>query len=165
MKRPASLLLFFFLSILSLSAQTNFSNWDQFRSDRFGYSLKYPETWEVNEISNGVYVFRNPYKPLGTFRISVEEHGDSSTARTMLENLKDENSGSSLSTDNTKALLVFKTMSIQNGQDTELHHWVIAAGSRVYFCSYEFPASSRTATNLVEEMKSAYQVIESMQFT
>lgn len=157
-----SLLLF---TASGVFAQSNFNTWHQFQSKPNGFIMKYPVSWEVNEESIGDYLFKNPYERLGVFRIRVDNRGDSATADADLQKIREENSGSSLNTMADRKILMFKSMSIQNGTTMESHQWVICVGTRLYHCSYTFDSAIRNATNLVEEMKQAYQSVESLNFT
>ncbi|HCS21516.1 MAG TPA: hypothetical protein DIW47_13315 [Bacteroidetes bacterium] len=159
------ILSFLLFSASSVFAQTNFNSWHQFQSKPNGFIMKYPVSWEVNEESFGDYLFHNPYERLGVFRIRVDDRGDSATAEADLLKLKEENSGSSLNTLPDRKILMFKTMSIQNGVTMESHQWVICVDTRLYHCSYTFDNALRNAPNLVEEMKMAYQSVESLNFT
>ncbi|MDX5320542.1 MAG: DUF3805 domain-containing protein [Bacteroidota bacterium] len=159
------LVLLSFLTPFIASAQTNFSGWDQFSSNRFGFTLKYPDTWDVNEVSNGEYAFKNPYEKLGEFRIIVEEKFDSISASNDLIRLQEENAGSSLSEVGDHQILIYKTMSVLNGVSVEIHHWVIRSGNTLFHCTYKFDSALRNATNLTDEMKMAYQAVESINFS
>lgn len=156
-----SLLLFGFAA----QAQTNFNTWDQFKSSRFGFTMKYPDLWEVNEESNGHYTFHNPYERLGVFRILVDDRGDSATAFNALMRLDQENKGSGLTDLGDKKMVMYKSMVVQDNVQLEVHNWVILANNTLYQCSYTFDTTLRNAPNMVEEMKLAYQTIESMNFT
>ncbi len=156
-----SLLLF---SATGVFAQTNFNDWRQFQSKPSVFIMKYHASWEVKEENIGEYIFRNPNEQLGTFRIRVDDQGDSANAENTLLKLKDDNSGSSINTLADRKILMFKTMSIQNGTTLEVHQWVICVGTRLYYCSYSFDSAMRNAPNLVEEMKMAYQSVESLNF-
>jgi len=158
-----------FLSCLFIGfvaqAQTNFNTWDQFNSSRFGFTMRYPDLWEVNEESNGKYAFQNPYERLGTFCIIIDDRGDSATAYNDLLRLERENNGSRQMGDELKKMVIFKSVIVQDGINLEVHHWVIQVKNRLYRCSYSFDTTLRNAPNLVEEMKLAYQTIESLNFT
>jgi hypothetical protein len=156
-----SLLLF---SATGALAQTNFNNWHQFQSKPSVFIMKYPVSWEVKEENIGEYLFQNPNEKLGTFRIRVEDQGDSATAENVLVKLKDENGGSSMNTLPDRKILMFKTMSVNNGTTLEIHQWVILVDTRLYYCSYSFDSAMRNAPNLVEELKWAYQSVESLNF-
>lgn len=164
MKRSLLILLFFVSGSLSLLAQTNFPIWHEFRSDRFRFTIQYPDAWTVNEQANGVYVFRNQNQSLGTYTVVVDENTDSVTAYNKQLALKDENKGSMLSQYGKHSLLTYKTLRIKNGVDEEIHHWVIAVNNRLFIFSYAFPTHLRNATQLVDEMTMAYQIIEMVKF-
>jgi|GEM_PF-2295968 len=158
------LFLFAFLLSAGLQAQTNFNSWDEFRSTRFGFTMNYPDSWEVNEESNGNFTFHNPYVHLGVFRIIIDDRGDSATAYNDLIRLAQENNGTGLNDYGNKKLLMYKSMIIQDNVHLEVHHWVILVNSSLYRCSYTFDTNLRDAPNLVEEMKLAYQTMESLNF-
>jgi len=159
------LLLCFLLIGVGVHAQTNFNTWDQFQSSRFGFTMKYPDLWEVNEESNGNYTFHNPYERLGMFRITIDDRGDSATAANDLVRLEQENNGSGQMVEGAKKIVMYKSMIVQDGVNLEVHHWVIQVKNTLYRCSYSFDTTLRNAPNLVEEMKLAYQTIESLNFT
>lgn len=159
------LLLSFLLVGFAAQAQTNFNTWDQFQSSRFGFTMRYPDLWEVNEESNGNYSFHNPYEHLGMFRVIVDDRGDSATAANDLVRLERENNGIGQTPEGTDKLVMYKSMIVQDGINTEVHHWVIQEKNTLYRCSYSFDTTLRNAPNLVEEMKLAYQTIESLTFT
>src|SRR5688572_9380967 len=111
MKRSPLALLFALCSFLTLSTQTNFPVWDEFRSDRFGFILQYPDVWNVNEQSNGVYVFKNENEKLGVYKLSVEEVADTNAMQSRLNVLKEENKGSSLvPMPGNRYLMTYKTI-------------------------------------------------------
>jgi len=155
---------FLFIGVVA-QAQTNFNTWDQFNSSRFGFSMRYPDLWDVNEESNGIYVFHNPYERLGVFRMIIDDRGDSATATNDLIRLEQENNGSRQMDDDAKKMVIYKSMIVQDGINLEVHHWVFQVKNTLYRCSYSFDTTLRNAPNLVEEMKLAYQTIESLNFT
>lgn len=159
-----TLLILFLLGPLFGMAQTNFPNWDQFRSDRFGFTMKYPDQWDVNEESSGVYSFKNPYERLGTFTIRMDDRGDSTNAISDLERIADDNKGGSLNTIGNRQVYMYKTMSVREGNTVEIHNWIFRHGNYLIYCSYSFDSALMHAPNLVDEMKLAYQTVESMNF-
>ena len=166
MKRSFLILLLFTGASLSLSAQTSFPVWNEFRSDRFGFSIQYPDMWTVNEQANGTYVFANkdPQQSLGTYTIVVENNNDSATAQSRQISLRDEHQGSTLTKFGTRSLLTYKTVAVRNGVDLEIHHWIVAVDSRLFLCSYSFPTQLRNSTQMVDELTMAYKMIEMLNF-
>ncbi|MBI1221206.1 MAG: DUF3805 domain-containing protein [Bacteroidetes bacterium] len=159
-----TLLILLFLLPLAGFAQTNLPGWDEFRSDRFGFTMKYPDQWNVNEISNGIYNFKNPYVRLGTFQLAVTDQGDSMRAKVALQHIADDNEGGSINTLADKEALVYKSMSVQSGVTIEVHHWVFTHENYLFHFTYSFDSSLMHAPNLMEERKQAYQVIETLNF-
>ncbi len=160
------LLFFCFLALgISTQAQTNFNSWDLFQSTRFGFTMKYPDQWEVNEESNGNFTFHNPYERLGTFRIIIDDRGDSAAAYQNLLRLEQDNNGGGILDYGSRKMVLFKTVIVQDNIQLEVHHWVILVENTLFRCSYTFDTALRNAPNMVEEMKLAYQTIDSLNFT
>ncbi len=156
--------LFVLLSASGLQAQTNFNKWDVFKTDRFGFSMNYPDSWVMNEKGNGDYTFQNEVADRGSFRLWVEEKSDSSEAVAVLKSEENRNAGSRFSALNDRCMVVYKTIAILRGKDMETHHWTIAYQNKVLHCSFTFEARKRTDANLQEEIVLAYQMIESITF-
>ena len=164
MKQSLLFLGLIFLITGSLKAQTNFNTWAEFQSPEHGLSLKHPESWEVNEVESGFFIFKNPYERLGQFRIKVEVCADSADALLLLDKVEEQQGGVKRSVLEDRVMLTYKVMGIRNGDDLETHYWVIAYGNKLFYCSYEFRVSLRNNPNINEEIKQAYSVIESMHF-
>ncbi|TNE81547.1 MAG: DUF3805 domain-containing protein [Bacteroidetes bacterium] len=156
--------LFLLFGTASLQAQTAFSQWDIFKTDRFGFSMKYPDSWVMNEKGNGDYTFKNEVAERGSFRLWVEEKSDSSEAVSVLKSEETANAGARFSALNDRCMVVYKTMSLLRGKDMETHHWTIAYKNKVLHCSFTYEAKKRTDANLKDEIVLAYQMIESITF-
>lgn len=158
------LVLCLLLGSVSLKAQTVFNQWEVFKTDRFGFSMNYPDSWVMIEKGNAEYVFKSEVGNRGTFKLKVEEKTDSSAAVAVLKQEEDLNAGSRFSVLNDRCILMYKTMAIVNGSQFETHHWTISAGNKVLYCSFTYDAKKRNDANLKEEILLAYQMIESLSF-
>lgn len=145
------------------NAQSLNPGWGLFRSERFGFSMEYPQNWVVNESGNARYEFYNLNKKLGVFTVQVmEDFSDSAHVYSRLAEMRDDANGSRLDQEGEKWRLSYKTTILSEGRNYEVSHWAIGFRNRIYLCSYHIESAYRNSPDVMEEAKAAFRMIETL---
>lgn len=151
------------MGAVDLCGQSLNPGWTLFRSERFGFSLEYPQSWIVNETGNGSYEFYNINKKLGLFILDIEEdYTDSAAVYSKLRDLSNEANGANLDASQGKWLLTYKTTILNEGRQYEVFHWAIGYRQRIYYCRYEIESTTKSTPDVQEEVKVAFRMIETL---
>lgn len=151
--------------VVTAFSQTNNPQWSTFRSERLGFSLDYPDMWDLSEGMFNNYIFSNTTKPYGIFSVKVgDPFVDSAAAAGYFDLRVRELNDAKVSRAGTYTTLMYKLTIVQNGKNMDIHYWLFVQGNRLYTFSYTVDESLLQNPQVVDEFKSSYGVIETLKF-